>query len=363
MPNRGRKMSSIFAGITVAGLCVGLVACGSGKGSTPTTSPVDANGTPIFLVSLSGDGKDPINQVYGATANSQIVPDVLDPAGLNFRKLRGMAWDSTGSLYVANGDESQILKFSRAGNRYANGSVFAPSTTPAIAHPYGLAFASDGDLLSSNQDTELVLRVSASGTPVPTATAWPSAFPNATFPPGMWVPPARAPRKETNSKISPVPASQGGLTEPRGIAIAGNTLFVADDMGKVVNGYNLATGAFTGTVATFTSGLPTGLAVSPDGSTLYISLQGDNTVAAVNIVSCLKACSTNTVVPADISGVKLDHPAGMAFGASENGSAVLFVASRKASAVNKYVLNGSSVQQASVFVRLPGQPEQLLLVN
>jgi sugar lactone lactonase YvrE len=71
------------------------------------------------------------------------------PAGVGFSVLqtpRGLAFDSSGNLYVANSSNDNVEEFTSTGQLE---DVFAGSSQN-VSNPYGLAFDSSGDLFVSN---------------------------------------------------------------------------------------------------------------------------------------------------------------------------------------------------------------------
>lgn len=332
--------------------------------SSSASSIAQPAGPPILLVTFSGESGAAIDQVYGVDTDGNPIPDLLNPGTLQLDELRGMAFDAVGNLYVANANKnvSQILKFSPSGNGYSNGVVFAsPATTPGIDHPYGLAFGPGNDLLVSSQDSLVVTRLNPAGAVVPTAPFWTKQYPKANFYPGTWAPGAKG--ATSPNPPTPVKPSAGGLSDARGIAVVGNQLFVADDSSNKVLGYSLTDGSFTGVITSFTSGDPTGLVATPDGTGLYVGTQGTGSVHLINIANCTANCPHSSVISAT-SQVPLDAPSGLAL-RNENGQSVLYVGNRKGNAINRYQLSSpTQVQSASVFVSgLRDTPEQLLAID
>jgi YVTN family beta-propeller protein len=77
-------------------------------------------------------------------------------------------------------------------------------------------------------------------------------------------------------------------SEPVGIAVSpdGTTVYVTNSGSNTVSVIDTATNTVTATIAVGT--FPAGAAVSPDGSTLYVTNDGDNTVSVI-------AAATNRV--------------------------------------------------------------------
>jgi sugar lactone lactonase YvrE len=70
----------------------------------------------------------------------------------------GLAFDGAGNLYVANGGDSTILKFTSDGV----GSVYANSS---LSGPFGLAFDTSGNLYAANSFGSTITRFTPAGTP------------------------------------------------------------------------------------------------------------------------------------------------------------------------------------------------------
>jgi len=70
----------------------------------------------------------------------------------------GLAFDSSGNLYVANAINSTIEKFDSSGN----GTVFANSNS-GVNDPWGLAFDSSGNLYVANQGISTIEKFDSSG--------------------------------------------------------------------------------------------------------------------------------------------------------------------------------------------------------
>ena len=125
----------------------------------------------MFFVSFHGGGatkqiKHPINNViaYDDDGN-QIAADVLDAGSNKLDELRGLSLDpGTGDLYVVNGSKhtSNILRFTGSGTSFGSSSVFASAdTTTAINHPFAAAFDGVSQWYVSNQDTNVVVALTA----------------------------------------------------------------------------------------------------------------------------------------------------------------------------------------------------------
>jgi hypothetical protein len=324
----------------------------------------------------------PPNNICAYDASGNPLPEpVLQTTGttLKLEELRGMAFGSDGSLYVANANknESMVLHYSStastAGVRTPVGNgVFSSSSSsnPGLVHPYGLAFGPagtspvlpQGALLASSQDTDVVTALAgASGKPAPTAPAWA----NTNSPAGTLAPSA-----------STVGSGTGGLEGPRGVTVlapgrvagvmappnadpADGILYVADATDNSVKAYDATTGQYyakvlDGTKSADLIGRPVGLTIHDE--ILYVTGERTNNVVGLDLGSG----NVHLVAGETTSGVTLDHPSGIAFGPDGR----LYVNSRVGRQVLAYVLDGSGHKSvsASVFIdksALPDQPEQL----
>jgi hypothetical protein len=126
----------------------------------------------LLLITFSGEaGKpgvtDPINNVYGITADGTPVPDLLNPTGVTVSELRGMAI-SQGYLYVANSHKSdtKILRYTctdTSGPFPYEDTYATPDTTPGLMHPYQPVFDGEGNLFVTSQDTYVVTKFECKG--------------------------------------------------------------------------------------------------------------------------------------------------------------------------------------------------------
>ena len=352
---------------------IALGGCSSADAESQASASTSAAEEPLLLVTFSGEsdkgGTTPINAVAGVTITGSLLTG-LATGGPPIDEPRGMAMDPDGNLYVANAraSVSQILRYRAATNgRFVDGGVVAsPATTTGILHPYGLSLARNGDILAASQDTYVVSRVTPAGIAVMTSPALSTApFATNNFYPGTWAAGAAESRASQSAAPRPTPISpdQGGLVAPRDVKVSGNRMFVADSGDSAVKAYDLTSGAFLGRTVADIDGKPTGLALGPSGNTLYVGVQGSNTILATQIASCSSACATTVFAKDGSGGVALDAPAGIT-AANDKGGVGLYVASRKGHAINRYPLGPEGAAGASVLIKdLPDTPEQLLTVR
>eukprot|EP00929_Paragymnodinium_shiwhaense_P046305 TRINITY_DN23571_c0_g1_i6.p2 TRINITY_DN23571_c0_g1~~TRINITY_DN23571_c0_g1_i6.p2 ORF type:complete len:294 (+),score=63.12 TRINITY_DN23571_c0_g1_i6:112-993(+) len=280
-----------------------------------------------------------------------------------------MAFSVSGDLYVSNAwkQDSKLLVFGPADSqgKHTYKSTFASmDTVESLVHPYGLAFAQDGSLFVSQQDTYVVTRLSSGGTPAATGSYWVQTYPDSTFFPGTWAPGAEKPDNgEYESKPDTVKVSDGGLTEPRGVAVSSCRLFVADDSSQHVKAYDLNTGEYMGNVLELNGGKPIGLAYSKEEGVLYVAARGSDDVHRVNVHDCNHDCDHDKVITAKEGDATLVDAAGIAVGpTTPEGHTTLYVASRTGKAVNEYILDGKQLVSSRVLNgKFTGTPEQILV--
>lgn len=161
-----------------------LVACNYGDGSLCVYSP---NGTLISRVAtgllgpiaLALDSRDNIfvsaPNLGGNSGVFRFAPDgqqrTLFATGLDLDP-RGLAFDRTGNLYVANQQGNTVQCYS------ADGISLGTFASVGLKDPFALAFDASGDLYISNQAGGAIRRYSASGEDLGTFAVVPGAFPN-----------------------------------------------------------------------------------------------------------------------------------------------------------------------------------------
>jgi sugar lactone lactonase YvrE len=228
---------AIFAAATSAhaGTASGSLFVTNGGNGTVEQFPFGGAATPFasgFGSDLFGLTADPSGTLYAGTNNGIFRIDsngsttTFATAGLNLP--RGMAFDTSGNLFVANSGNNTIEKYTPAGV----GSVFASA---GLSQPQGLAFDHDGNLYAANISNSI--------------------------------------EKFTPAGVGSVFAA-GSLGDPRGLAFdAAGNLFISNNFGirKVTPG---------GTSSVFASSIQssaTGLAFDNAGN-LYAALPGSNVI-------------------------------------------------------------------------------------
>lgn len=164
---------------------------------------------------------------------------LLNPSLVSGSSFQGLAFSGS-TLYVANPGTPAVGAYNLdgTGNVISSNPYFAYGVAPGVTSPYGLV-ATTANLFIANFNSGNILKYDLSGNEVNS----------------LWV----------------------GLTDPYGMAIYGDTLFISQATtgagANTIKGYSLTTFSSTPTI-TITANLdhPNGLAVS--GSTLYIANGG-----------------------------------------------------------------------------------------
>lgn len=308
-------------------------------------SPLVNDTGPMLLITFSGEaGKpgvtNPINNVYGVTADGSQLPDLLNPAGVSISELRGMAV-AEGYLYAANSHKlgSRILRFAFTdpSGPFTYADTYASQdTTPGLMHPYQPVFDGEGNLFVSSQDTCVVTKFLGKENVAPTSQWLSENFPEIDFYQGTWAPGAE--KSEGPSPPDAVKSSDGGLKAPRGIATAPalNRFYVADNTDNSVKSYSLSKGTFHGKVLELNSGLPVGLAFDAASGLLFVTAEKSNTVHAVYVNGCDVQCNESKIIhEEEDNGATLDHPSAIVV-VSGAGPQRFYVASRIGKQINWY---------------------------
>ncbi len=199
----------------------------------------------------------------------------------------GLAFDTSGDLYVANVVSGQIVKLNPSGTP----SVFVNS---GLAQPIGIAFDRGGNLYVANFPSNTIVKIDSGG----------------------------------NETVF----ARTGLSNPYGLAFdnRGN-LFVSNFGNNTVEKFD-ASG--TGTLFANTGvNQPHGLAFDTDGN-LYVANAGNNTIEKFN------ACGDGTL----FANTGLNNPIGLAF----NSSGTLFAANANGDSIEEFNTSGQGSLFASL---------------
>jgi hypothetical protein len=331
----------------------------------------------MFFVTFHG-GHGGVASLYtynddGSGGTAYFTPPGSGEQGL--RDVQFLPAASGGQVYLVNSykNSSQIWQFS-PGSQPASPVVSGPggsgATICSVYHPFAMAF--DGLMnvcYVSNQDTNVVVRLYGPGSsanawqPMPVNPSLPSS--SASYLPGTFAASQVALSGPACTVPPTVSSKDGGLsTKPsklqpadtpnnsvRGVALIGNTLYVADEPDNAIRMYDTVQGTYLGKLND-----PDSLIQSPT----HLLVQ--NCLLFVTVASSVLCFDpSQQKLTAVISG--LTAPSGITF----DGSGNFYVCERTNLTVLQY---NSAFQQASTspFIpqagnTMPDQPEFILWLN
>ena len=313
-----------------------------------TAKPTDVQ----WLLTMHGEEGKP-QGVWGLTGEGQLkgpvnapIPD--GPAGLVPHDLRGLTPLPDGGFLAMNAfsKDTRILRFGAKGADgqypYVGDFTKLGPDNPAMMHAYQMAIGPDGQVYVGNQDTNTVTRYVGVGQPnAGTPLSPPVAMSHlADLPPGVIVP---------NAKSSPE-----GIGEVRGIAFGPDgLLYVCDRTGSRVSAYDTTTGRRSRIVADASKGLkhPIQVAFTPDGTTMFVGDDGNDTVFKVDLASG----NTSVFIPKGTADLK--GPSALVIKGDK-----LFVGNRLGKQVLKFRLSDGKADDKP-FATLPDNPEFLMWVG
>jgi hypothetical protein len=275
----------------------------------------------------------------GGKNNLHVYPggaDVLEKGHPERDELRGFVLGlhaDSDHLYVVNAHKSlsQILRYRSNGDgSYGHGEIWA---SDHLHHPFDAAWGSDGNLYVSNQDATSKGNIRITGYEGPGGES-----------PGRYV-----------------SCFAEGFSALRGIAWAGDTLYVADEGGGAdgTGGVNLYDRAGT-PLGSFAVKKP--VHVLYDGSRyVYIGSSDENAVYVYDATATVPHRPTQLLQ--STKDVPIDAVSGLAIVPSDE-TTYLFVGDRKGRAINRYVLDTSAdpptASGGTVWLsNLPDRPEFL----
>jgi DNA-binding beta-propeller fold protein YncE len=296
------------------------------------SSAVTLRGATVHLGASASVGA---RRALGTTASPFVTGGLNGP--------RGLAFDASGNLYVANDDNSTVSKVA------VGSSAATPFVTSGLNHPVGPAFDAGGNLYVTNFGNGTVSKVAAgSSTATPFVTTGLNGPEYLAFDAGgnlyvaNWY--AGTVSKVAAGSSTATPFVTSALNMPAGLAFdASGNLYVANYRNGTVS--KVAAGSTTATPF-ITTGLngPTGLAFDASGN-LYVTNFGNGTVSKVSL-------GTTTPTPFLTGG--LNGPHGIQFDASGN----LYVANYGNSTVSKVAAQLAAPVAGGVVIRssLPNRP-------
>jgi hypothetical protein len=278
-----------------------------------------------------GGGKGEHNNIHIYSQKGEELGKALDvdniPANVKLRELRDFRFGPDKNLYVVNAyvERSAVLRFRGKRNKHGKHEfmdVFLEHDTaknPGLLHPFNLAFGTDGSVLVSSQDTNIVSRYhgpkdSHPGEPFSIPAQWGKA---PDLPPGTFIPSA----KDFDDGIMQV---REAIFGPDG------HFYVADRDGDCVRKYDGKSAAPLGRVVTHTDNLDKPIHLLFDGHNLYIGSGGNDSILKHDLTL------QKTVVFVAPGSGGLKAPAGMAV----DQEGFLYVASRESKEILRYNSRG-----------------------
>jgi len=248
----------------------------------------------MLLVTFHG-GSSGINNVYAYSTPDGTLKNkaaLAEPHKSKLSELRAMVF-ANGLLYVANGakSESTVLAYTTpsSGTSFTNPTTIIDPTlngkqfATSIGHPFGIVFESATTFFVSNQDTNVVSRVTLTDGVWSLGTGCQSGylgglFQTSSFLDGTYVASQVGILPDVDAATTVVDHAHGGLAASlddgkvknsvRDVTIANEILFVCDEPQKVVNLYSLVDGSYLGS-SNVLSNSPTHLSIHSGG--LYVS--------------------------------------------------------------------------------------------
>lgn len=343
----------------------GRVAAGGGGLALTLVMALAGCGDPVVIL---GDAPGVMRVVAGK-------PDDLDPAervpatDFELSSPRGLALGADGTLYIADRRAARILAVRASGDVAVLADQGACTGPACMRRPEGLALAPDGTLLAADGQAGRVFRVRmgtdgdgtvavVAGDPggVRPASGLPATEARFGEPAGVAVsetgdvfvsdwPEHRVWRIARDGTLSPAagngragssgdggPATEARLRAPRGLAIAGGVLYIADAADQRVRVVDLSTGIIAPVAGSGTQGFsgdggsalrarlafPEAVVAVDGGATLFIADRGNRRVRAVETASgVIRTFAGNGASDYNGSGLEagetaLPAPAGLA---------------------------------------------------
>ncbi len=270
-------------------------------------------GVCLFVLSGQVMAGTPVIDRFAGNSNDD---NATNPLLLSIDRPRGMAFDAAMNLYVVSQGDSVIRMFDHA-TRAVTLVAGTPHTsgTPSIPGPASAAIFGDPSGIAIDTSTGVIYVSDAAHSCVyfitPGATPMIDAFAGVPDVPG--------------NDGDATPANTAHLTTPRGLAISGTSLYIADQGAHCIRTVDLSSGnagtlAGTGvpgyfgdggapTAARFNS--PQGVAVDPNFTNLiYVADTFNNVVRQIDTVTAKISTFAGTGKPAYLGRLGTDgHPA------------------------------------------------------
>lgn len=298
-----------LAGLTLASLLLSAAGCDYRSQYPTAAPPVDppARSFAEGLWTVSGSP----SEIVRLDAGQLLAGGILAPATRLFTSsaslftLNSVAFDSAGTLWVASQDDSLLLAFvpeTDAGSGFTTPTVIIEQTSRSISGPTGIAFDSDGSLWVANFASATIVRftraqLAQSGSPIPSVIITGIEHPtglafDATG--SLWVSDilantvSRYQRGQLLASGEKAPATVlsatgASLVHPSGIAFdAANNMWIANTGNESVTAFRPPQRETSGAPEPFVTlrssetslGVPSGLAFDTEGSLWIVGGSG-----------------------------------------------------------------------------------------
>ena len=268
------------------------------------------------------------------------------------------------SLVLGAGMQAQAVTVSTiAGSFHERGAINGPGREARFEFPQGIIAAPDGTIYIADTGNDMIRKISSNG------------LSGATFTPAelhhLSVDVEDIAGADHRARYRDGVGANARFNNPEGMAISpdGKTLYVADSRNNMIRKIDLATktvstiaghsfpssGDGVGKEAGFET--PRGLAISPDGNTLYVADSGNNAIRKIdlasNTVTTLAGAGKLVSGSADGVGVQATFHEPRSLVISADGQ-VLYIADTRNNLIRKMVLATNSVSTLAGHAGFPG---------
>ena len=268
------------------------------------------------------------------------------------------------SLVLGAGIQAQAVTVSTiAGAFHERGALDGPGREARFEFPQGIVAAPDGTIYIADTGNDLIRKISSNGLSASTPT--PAHLRH------LSVDVENVAGSEHRARYRDGVGPNARFNNPEGLAISpdGKTLYVADSRNNMIRKIDLATktvstiaghtfpssGDGVGKSAGFES--PRGLAISPDGKTLYVADSGNNMIRKIDLatstVTTLAGAGKLTPGHADGVGAQATFLEPRSLAISADGQ-VLYIADTRNDLIRKMVLATNSVSTLAGHAGFPG---------
>ncbi|MHB1927374.1 MAG: esterase-like activity of phytase family protein [Leptospirillum sp.] len=268
------------------------------------------------------------------------------------------------SLVLGAGIQAQAVTVSTiAGAFHERGALDGPGREARFEFPQGIVAAPDGTIYIADTGNDLIRKISSNGLSASTPTPAHLRHLNVDV--------ENVAGSEHRARYRDGVGPNARFNNPEGLAISpdGKTLYVADSRNNMIRKIDLATktvstiaghtfpssGDGVGKSAGFES--PRGLAISPDGKTLYVADSGNNMIRKIDLatstVTTLAGAGKLTPGHADGVGAQATFLEPRSLAISADGQ-VLYIADTRNDLIRKMVLATNSVSTLAGHAGFPG---------